>query len=123
MKASDLMVGDWVYNKHHKKNIQITPYDFFNHGHNGFGKQFLPTNPKLISGNDFDPIPLTEDILVKNGWRKEPITIDGDYADWYGEIPICQEEDEFNYERIELTYVHTLQHLLRLVGVEKEIEL
>ena len=115
MKVSELMVGDWVsycgfYNKVIYIGQKVSMY-------NGKGTEFT-TDPEYIR-----PIPLTEEILVKNGWRKEPITIDGDYANWCGEIPICQEEDEFNYERIELTYVHTFQHLLRLVGVQKEIEL
>lgn len=115
MKANELMIGDWVsycgfYNKVIYIGQKVSMY-------NGKGTEFT-TDPEHIR-----PIPLTEEILVKNGWRKESITIDGDYANWLGEIPICQEEDEFNYERIELTYVHQLQHLLRLVGVQKEIEL
>jgi hypothetical protein len=121
MKINELMIGDWVYNKHHKKNIQIQPYDFFVHGHGNNGT--FAVSSTIVSGRDLVPIPLTEEILVKNGWRKESTTIDGDYANWHGEIPICQEDDEFNYERIELTYVHQLQHLLRLAGVQKEIEL
>ena len=75
----------------------------------------------VLDPNELNPIPLTEEILVKNGWRKEPITIDGDYANWHGEIPTSQAEDEYNYADIELRYVHTLQHLLRLCGIEKEL--
>lgn len=76
---------------------------------------------ELVSVDDIEPIKLTEDILVKNGWRKEPITIDGDYANWHGEIPISQAEDEYNYADIELRYAHQLQHMLRLCGIEKEL--
>ena len=119
MKINELMIGDWVYNKHHKKNIQIQPYDFFVHGHGNNGT--FAVSSTIVSGRDLVPIPLTEEILVKNGWRKEPISIDGDYANWYGEIPISQAEDEFNYADIELRYAHQLQHLLRLWGIEKEL--
>jgi len=119
MKINELMIGDWVYNKHHKKNIQIQPYDFFVHGHGNNGT--FAVSSTIVSGRDLVPIPLTEEILEKNGWRKEPITIDGDYANWYGEIPISQAEDEFNYADIELRYAHQLQHLLRLCGIEKEL--
>ena len=119
MKINELMIGDWVYNKHHKKNIQIQPYDFFVHGHGNNGT--FAVSSTIVSGRDLVPIPLTEEILVKNGWRKEPITIDGDYANWHGEIPISQAEDEYNYADIELRYAHQLQHLLRLCGVEKEL--
>ena len=145
MDCKDLMIGDWVYNKHHKKNIQITPYDFFNHGHNGFGKQFLPTNPKLISGNDFDPIPITEEILAKNGFgyayneasemqNKQLLVanIGGHYIEvrldkknvaiWYD----YDENGDGVYSDVLIGlphHVHKFQHLLRLVGIEKEIEL
>ena len=119
MKINELMIGDWVYNKHHKKNIQIQPYDFFVHGHGNNGT--FAVSSTIVSGRDLVPIELTEDILVKNGWRKESITIDGDYANWYGEIPISQAEDEYNYADIELRYVHQLQRLLNLCNIDKEI--
>ena len=109
MDIKDLMVGDWVSVS--GKSVKITKDDL------ATMLIFLDDDSKI------NPIDLTEEILVKNGWRKESITIDGDYANWHGEIPIYQEEDEFNYERIELTYVHQLQHLLRLCGIDKEIEL
>ena len=119
MKVNELMVGDWVnvnglnlkVGAIHADEIGVVDPDY---------KIYWCSDDEF---DRIDPIPLTEEILVKNGWRKESITIDGDYANWCGEIPIYQEEDEFNYERIELTYVHQLQHLLRLVGVQKEIEL
>ena len=108
----DLQIGDFI-NTENNGVVQITVLSWRAVGYEGGA-----STPEHCSY-----IPLTEDILVKNGWRKEPITIDGDYANWHGEIPICQEEDEFNYERIELIYVHQLQHLLRLCGIEKEIGL
>ena len=123
MDCKDLMIGDFVYvARGYDKHLTIEKVK----GIIADKDEPYPVTiftGETVSLNDIEAIPLTEEILVKNGWRKEPITIDGDYADWYGEIPICQEEDEFNYERIELTYVHTLQHLLRLCGIDKEIEL
>jgi hypothetical protein len=119
MDCKDLMIGDLVnvnglnlkVGAIHADEIGVFDPDF---------KIYWCSDDGL---DRIDPIPLTEEILVKNGWRKESITIDGDYANWHGEIPVCQEEEEFNYERVELTYVHQLQHLLRLCGIEKEIEL
>lgn len=116
MKTSELMIGDLLYLNRRPVRVDAIGFNgsisYSEKG--GFGG---------IGVGKLSPIPITEEILVKNGWRKESTTIDGDYANWHGEIPICQEEDEFNYERIELTYVHQLQHLLRLCGIEKEIEL
>lgn len=119
MKVNELMIGDLVSVNGLKLKVGAIHADEIG--------VFDPDYKIYWCSDDgldrIDPIPLTESILVKNGWRKESTTIDGDYANWHGEIPICQEENEFNYERIELTHVHTLQHLLRLVGIEKEIEL
>ena len=68
MKTNEIMIGDWVYNKHHKKNIQITPYDFFTHGHLPSGSQYFIGEPEPVSGRDLEPIPLTPEILEKNGF-------------------------------------------------------
>lgn len=68
MKPTELMIGDWVFNKHHKKPIQITPYDFFNHAHLPSGEKYFVGEFKVISGRDFEPIPLTAEILERNGF-------------------------------------------------------
>ena len=123
MDIKDLMVNDFVYvARGYDKHLTIEKVK----GVIANADEPYPVTlftGETVSLNDIKPIPLTSDILVKNGWRKESITIDGDYANWYGEIPISQAEDEYNYADIELRYVHTLQHLLRLCGIEKEIEL
>ena len=122
MNCKDLMIGDWVNYSILNLNAKV----FSTLGNHTIGIQFVDKNNKVeaIHGlleEAINPIPLTESILVKNGWRKEPITIDGDYANWHGEIPISQAEDEYNYADIELRYVHALQHLLRLCGIDKEL--
>lgn len=109
IKVNEICVGDWVICNHY----QDKP----------FTKQFGVADFAKGEYEFCKPIPLTEDILVKNGWRKEPITIDGDYANWNGEIPISQAEDEYNYADIELRYAHQLQHLLRLCGIDMEIKI
>ena len=133
------MVGDWVYNKHHRKNIRLTQYDFFTHTHNEFGEQELAPFAKPTIGKDLEPIPLTPEILEKNGvkWlcsepsgRKtyccnEPwisctyfpdsgwlvcVGAIGSFKKTYAEVSTVQ-------------YVHQLQHALKLCGIDKEIEL
>jgi hypothetical protein len=121
MDCKDLMINDFVYViRGYDKHLTIEKIK----GVIADKDEPYPVTiftGETVSLNDIEPIPLTEDILVKNGWRKEPITIDGDYANWHGEIPISQAEDEFNYADIELRYAHQLQHLLRLWGIEKEL--
>ena len=135
MKPSDLMIDDWVYNKIHKKNIQITPYDFFTHGHLSTGKQYFVGEPGLVSGRNLEPIPLTSEILKKNGFK---------YRDGYGYSFVNRKElsgDGFEEEKVYINtalntliiytaassihlpvkYIHELQHALRICGIEKEI--
>ena len=67
------------------------------------------------------PIPLTEEILVKNGWKKRALRY---FTEWYGCFQINEQSNgKFYYANIPLNYVHELQHLLRLAGIEKSIEL
>lgn len=129
------MVGDWVYNKHHDKNIRLTPYDFFTHTHNEFGEQELAPFAKPTIGKDLEPIPLTPEILEKNGFIRGMF-----YGEWQFDLDsfpfsVVQRENNswylgreehgiaHNREIIDISYVHELQHALRLCGIEKEIEL
>lgn len=68
MDIKSLRIGDWVYNKHHGKNIRLTPYDFFTHTHNDFGEQELAPSAKPTIGRDLEPIAVTPEFLLKNGF-------------------------------------------------------
>lgn len=106
MKATDLMIGDWVMCNHY----QDMP----------FTKQFRVADFGKGEYVFCEPIPLTEDILVKNGWRKQIMP----YKDeWYGGISLFEEHGKFYYMDFKIEYVHQLQQLLRLMGIEKEIKL
>ena len=127
------MIGDWVYNKHHGKNIRLTQYDFFTHTHNEFGEQELAPFAKPTFGRDLEPIPLTKEILEKNGFKyKEGET--GMYGVTTAPHYICDsvpfevfcDGEPFAIwfkEPINIKYIHQLQHALRLCGIKKEIEL
>ena len=126
MKVTDLMVGDWVICNHY----QDKP----------FAKQFGVADFAKGEYEFCEPIPLTEDILVKSGFERcdynNKYFIIDDVIDlitpkWRGgtEYYACAwYQDEFDdlVQHIEIckcAYVHQLQHLLRLCGIEKEIEL
>lgn len=133
MDIKNLMIGDWVYNKHHGKNIRLTQYDFFTHTHNEFGEQELAPFAKPTFGRDLEPIPLTKEILEKNGFKyKEGET--GMYGVTTAPHYICDgvpfevfcDGEPFAIwfkEPINIKYTHQLQHALRLCGIKKEIEL
>lgn len=139
MEVKELMVDDWVYNKRHKENIQITPYDFFTHGHLPSGRQYFIGEPEVVSGRDLEPIPLTQEILERNGFVKSVNVRDAPPYDNNIYYSIKQDENTifwgwwqpdntlliatYSTGLIALNNVHELQHALRLYRIEKEIVL
>ena len=143
MKASDICVGDWlnIYNfpNDNPKEEDLFPakvsavsiFDPFKEP-DDVVVELVIEQTKGIASRPIDtclPIELTEEILVKNGFDKDErskyfhvytLNIKGSY-----DFDICWSSvNGFNYEGdFMLTYVHQLQHLLRLCGIEKEIEL
>lgn len=117
MKITELMVGDLVICNHY----QDKP----------FTKQFGVADFAKGEYEFCEPIPLTEEILTKNGWDFR----DRQYAieckeDERGIVELSRDKDGYywsinwdEYQIIRIHYVHELQHILRLCGIEKEIEL
>ena len=115
MKVNELMIGDWVlYNETHQQILEISGID---------DEVYLEID-ELVHQSEIQPIPLTTEILEKNGFVKESrenhgnnlqycILTDGLWIDISGE----------NFFEGKLEYVHQLQHALKLCGIEKEIEL
>ena len=104
-----------------------------------------------ISNNAIRPIPLTPEILEKNGWNKSTSwfyvgseergyqfskELDDKWDELdrmtYGDLQICQCENlrdwsyinECNhYFRFEFTYVHELQHLLYALHIDSNLKI
>lgn len=84
-----------------------------------------------ISNNAIRPIPLTSEILEKNGWKKSKIN---DCAYFYYKdglfLTYTSKDgkfwfDDFDYSSsicVELPYIHSLQHLLFGLGLNSEME-
>lgn len=136
LKISDLSVGDWV-RVINQFNAQIDGY------HSGSGSLSLKTRQGNLMHyrlEDIRPIPITAEILEKNGW-----SADGMYAFlridehrhleyYYHEHRLrkyyCGVDEWQNHAKVnDITFavhcysVHQLQHALRLAGVDKEINL
>lgn len=111
MDSKSLMIGDWVHNSYHKKNIKWN-----------YGEMFTPNGFPVI-GRDLEPIPLTAEILEKNGCNN-----------YWGALYNLQDQTlalskEMGYfiighdygkdfePFIIIRYVHELQHALRLCGL------
>lgn len=143
LKISDLSVGDWV-EFHRTKGIYIAPPLFEKANARVIGTHRGAEVSLLVDGkrefiamplSAIHPIPITPEILEKNGSKKTEFVKDSGY-----EFYRC---DDFYASRVEgskwwtiivrnecrevvncyVQHVHQLQHVLRLAGVEKEIEL
>lgn len=123
ISVSDLSVGDWV-RVINQFDAQIYGY------HCESGSLSLKTrqgNLVYYRLEDITPIPLTPEILEKNGISK---TYESDeYAVYKGEGFNVTEyytelwEFERHRNRLMIRNVHQLQNALRLAGVGKEIKL
>lgn len=124
LKISDLSIGDYVcYCDRVYKVYSIEESGLVSANNNSY------SCPHIMKHIDYiDPIPITAEILEKNGIHRTYeddayaiFTADGlwvvKYSDGDWELstpPVCC---------IGIKYVHQLQHALRLVGVDKEINL
>lgn len=151
-KINCFMVGDWVYNTHHKKYVRITPYDFFAHGHKTNDTQYLSTFDNLTTGRDLEPVELTPEILEKNEFYWGNTSDEEDFASNVGcalnekgwvldegggsvKVIFPNESDggiiiisDQNFDRdltitfVKPIYVHEFQHLLMFMNIDKDIE-
>jgi len=129
MEANELMIGDWVYlikdyGKPVKDVLKISALDLH----------------RIEDGMlEVEPVPLTTDILEKNGFTEIKVACPTFKIDIYGyliKVTFPKENKETNngnpflvidsrpsYYSSECLYVHELQHVLKLLGIKKEIEL
>lgn len=118
MKATDLMIGDWVQDTGPVLIDAISNEDICTY-RNEYG--YVTANPSNLK-----PIPLTAEILEKNGFVYNDIPfVDG--WEQYG-LTLYKGCDGFRINcgrniYLILDYVHELQHTLRLCGIDKEITL
>lgn len=120
MNTRELMIGDWYAFRGHP--YQCTASDIAS----------LAECEEKGAPTDISEIPLTAEILEKNGFKKcdgcdqwtlyEPSLY---CILWSADEPYLEIASytsltgEFN--RIGIQYIHELQHALRLCGIEKEI--
>lgn len=125
MTSQELMIGDWVRQKYSgltfKVGSIITPYIR------------VANMAGQFEENTIEPIPLTAEILEKNGFEKDARNESYYKWNWY----ILQDNVSYDMETgivrlfkaSDLTfchpigYVHELQHALRLCEIDKEIVL
>lgn len=120
MNTAELTIGDLVYfgsDEYSPSKIEgILPYD------EGIVLDF---DNEPVANDNIRPIPLTEEILMGNGWEKNKFS--SAYIN-HGvpfrlDIGICclwldHEWDDY-YNAFSFQYVHELQHALRLCGLQE----
>lgn len=125
MKANELMIGDWITSKKWtEKTFKLTRI-------NDSGKFFygITVDGSLIGPffiEELEPISLTPEILEKNGfefnwrWRLKGhdlwLSQSGDEYRVY-----VNEDDDKRDNFCWIKFVHELQQVIRLCGIEKEI--
>lgn len=142
IKISDLSVGDWVY--YDKGN---TPYSIRSIYRTGTGDCVVLNDDSYPEGvlafvDRLKPIPITAEILEKNGWEfyrdslwwTTQINTYTRVNVWLGNNGECRVEVScmtkeldyyFCYADVKLpnAHIHLLQRTLQLAGVDKEINL
>jgi hypothetical protein len=146
MKASELsckdfMVGDWVIP--HVYDSKLEPSKIVGIHYNSCkGKDYVDWVDceawDELSLSDIEPIPLTAEILEKNGFEnigddtyqlEEPPCwfwvdfFNHQYGCEYDTSTYEYEDDEHRLKLYGIPSVHQLQHALKLCGIEKEIVL
>lgn len=123
LKISDLSVGDWVrYEDKIYKLYAIEECGLLR----GVCKDSENIAHIVKNIDYFDPIPITAEILEKNGfeencgrWYNSETRMEFEqYKDRWSRTINCGEYDVYF-----IKYVHQLQHALRLAGIDKEINL
>lgn len=114
MKATELMIGDWVSS--FGNNCRITAIDKYD------AKVCTDPEDELFFLDDIYPIPLTYEILKKNGWKDAEFWCE--YQDGNNSIQSCLPDmrgriNGIEIEHFQCEYVHQYQHLLRLCGLDE----
>lgn len=123
MKASDLMIGDYILAKPSMMPIQVAAV------HNKkIGYHAVTHKLNWIRDGLLESIPITEEILEKNGFKGEDDNFflwheDLERALWFddGYITVTSVKCDRMYEG-NCYNVHELQHALKLCGIAKTIK-
>ena len=133
IKTNELMLNDWVYRSEIYGEDIDSPYPVQLHLIENWthrGKDYVVDvgcdDDDELSINAINPIPLTEEILLKNGFVLRAGYLDGNEYILPGEdLYIFYEKDikkmsvELGPRDIDILYVHQLQHLLRMCGLDE----
>lgn len=116
MEAKDLMIEDWVYDtilQGYTRVKMLTARGIQGDIHDNIWDE-----------KTFEPIPLTLEILKKNGFKDGQFFAELYIQGWHvisDAHNLCMECERGWHMNIPCRCLHELQHALRLCGIEKEI--
>ena len=112
MEATDLMLNDLVL----YRGMVAKVIDIYGNGQVRlciYGQDIRKSMP----AEKLSPIPLTPEILEKNGWNYDDLV-----HEWYGPMTLYGEcPNLIVRDGIEISYVHDIQHAFKQCGIKKEI--
>lgn len=115
MKSEDLMLNDWVLTPEGEPAQVYQIYD----GIVALTEPF----PAIYRVKTVQPIKLTPELLEKNGFVED----DNRIFEYGEDIAVWNEDREWIFDadlefntRINLPYLHQLQHAFKLLNIEKE---
>lgn len=123
MKATDLMIGDWVLYAGEDERLKNKPVQVTGICMEIMQGSFSKEMYEVLSYGKIKPIPIDEDILERNGWVgagenmfvKQPYRITKADKVWgmaYGLAYIA-----------EIRFVHELQNIMRMTGYKGEFKI
>lgn len=138
MKASELMIGDWVRVK--GKPCKVTAFmSQYEETRNAYEKGFARTTGAVVQNKvgtystvgleEIEPLPLTKDIILGNQWKADDSKLSKShyYKDVkYPHFPTLWSSAQGFYmflggRETDVQYVHELQHIIRVHKIEKEL--
>lgn len=126
MKATELKIGDWVsFGGTPVKIKEITPISVLMDM--SLCKDFASDEACAILRN-LSPIPLTEEILRKNGWKEKEGSGQNVYtSEWYA-LRRVEQEDLWAFRHYDdflttIQSVHELQHILWALGMDDNLKI
>ena len=123
MEATELMIGDWVYSTFCDKPCKVI-------GIEQYESEYVNVKVTNVTGakdiNSLSFIPLTPEILEKNGWYVPLLKSWWEHPDiafWMkaytdGTFELMIDEDS-DISFCTIRFVHELQHALRLCGLNE----
>lgn len=135
MKANELMIGDWVFGTRIKANVKVVAIDSERQLQDIIGSVRVLSDDNSFGtwAQYLEPIPLTAEILEKNGEFGKTLIGETIYRMGGDDYCVRKIGERYSFIRcaeygaswwlFDIRYVHELQHALCLCGIDKNIEL